>query len=126
MANGQRGEVTLPLGEREIVLRPSFENLADIENRLGYGIVKLCNRIAAGDYGLLTLAVIVHACMPKKDRPAEADIGRQILKQGMVACTGPIREFLILALAGEGTDPGAGGEPKNAEGPPAGSGAALH
>ena len=47
-ANKHRGEVTISLGGRSYLLRPTFAAIAEIEARSGQGLIGLARRLAAG------------------------------------------------------------------------------
>ena len=47
-ANPHRGEVSLKLGEREVVLRPTFAALVAIERETGMGLLALVRKLAQG------------------------------------------------------------------------------
>ena len=54
--NKARGEVTLSLGDRDWVLRPTFQALCEIESELGEGLIALVRRLAAGSVGVRDVA----------------------------------------------------------------------
>lgn len=97
--NSERGEIAIRLGGQEIVLRPTFEALVEIEQQLGQGLVALARRMATRDIGLRDAAVIVRASMVD-DKPPLAEVGRRILDQGLVTLVGPLAGFIAGALSG--------------------------
>lgn len=61
MANKQRGEEALKLLGKEYILRPTFEALCEIEDKLDISIPNLIGRFEAGNIRIRDLAVIIWA-----------------------------------------------------------------
>lgn len=49
MANRELGEVNVTISGREFTLRPSFEAIAELEDRLDMGIFKVARHLGASD-----------------------------------------------------------------------------
>lgn len=105
-ANKHRGEVSITLGGKEYTLRPSFEAIADIEERTGRGTVALTRLAASGDIGVGRAAIILHALMTAGGHKVDLkDVGSMILEAGIVSVLPAIMVVLGNVLAG-GTEPG--------------------
>ncbi len=99
--NKARGEVTLSLGGRDWVLRPTFQALCEIESELGEGLIALVRRLAAGSVGVRDVAVIVHAGIKavEKKPPSYDKVGQMVIEAGIVGLLGPLGEFLGAAFS---------------------------
>lgn len=79
-ANRARGEAMLRIGDREILLRPTFAALVAAEEELG-PLFALVERAAAGQLKLAEMVALFWHC-----RTATADpIGRDCFAEGVVA-----------------------------------------
>lgn len=115
-ANPHRGEVAVTIGDREVVLRPTFEAMAEIETVLGQGLVPLTRRFAQSDYGARDVAAVLLAGANAVLRPGEKlkpeDVRKAVADAGLFAFVGPIVAFLTNCLTGgakrEETEPGEG------------------
>jgi len=65
-ANPWRGEVSITLDGISYVMRPTFERLNRIEQKLNMGFVALARKLADGNIMLEELAVVVAECMQEK------------------------------------------------------------
>ena len=114
MANQQRGEVELKLGDQTYIMRPTFEALCAIEARLGVGLLEIAERMAERRIGLGDATVIIFETAKAGGHKAkEAEIGEGILEVGLFAVVPPIIELLDRALTGpsEGNAPAPSNEP---------------
>ena len=101
MANEQRGEVELKLGDATYTLRPTFEALCVIEGRLGAGILELAERMAERRFGLRDATTVIFELAKAGGQDVkEADIGEGILEIGLFSAISPILELLGRILAG--------------------------
>lgn len=101
MANEQRGEIELKLGDETYTLRPTFEALCVIESRLGAGILEIAERMAERRIGLGdTTIVIFEIAKAGGHKVKEAEIGEGILETGLFSAISPILQLLGRALAG--------------------------
>lgn len=99
-ANALRGEAELRVGERRLVLRPSFAALVAAEAELG-PLFALVERAADGRLGLGELAALFWHCM--KDRPealTREAVGEAVVGQGLAAVTPALRVLLGQILQG--------------------------
>ena len=121
--NKARGEVTLSLGGRDWVLRPTFQALCEIESELGEGLIALVRRLAQGSVGVRDVAVIVHAGIKavEKKPPSYDTVGQMVIEAGIVGLLGPLGEFLGAAFsdsedaAEDGADTDGGQKPAEAD-----------
>ena len=108
MANEQRGEVELKLGDETYTLRPTFEALCAIEAWLGAGVLEIAERMAARRIGFREVAAIIFETAKagghKLDEPK---VGEAIREVGLLAVIAPILGLLRRAWAGpaEGNAP---------------------
>ncbi|MGD9879028.1 MAG: GTA-gp10 family protein [Hyphomicrobiaceae bacterium] len=95
--NPLRGEVTLRLGEREVVLKPTFDNMVKIEDRLGVGVGTLWGRLAERGIGAREFAVILEIAGGLK----RSEVAAIIEEYGMLDPIAPaIFDFLNNAISG--------------------------
>jgi hypothetical protein len=117
MANKERGEVSITLGEVEYTLRPTWEALAEMETRAGHGIMTLARRFlheregGTGDYTTRDITAILTAGIKAGGGEVPLHLGKLIFQAGVVSVAPIVGAFLIGALAG--------GQTGNAEAPPA-------
>lgn len=99
-ANALRGEAELRVGERRLVLRPSFAALTAAEAELG-PLFALVERAADGRLGLGELTSLFWHCV--KERPEELTreaVGEAVVAQGLAAVTPALRTLLGQILQG--------------------------
>lgn len=101
VANTHRGEVSLTLGPRRFVLRPSFSAIIAIEERLG-GVIGLAVKASKGEIGLGETAVILWETVDKEDSAdlAEEDLGAMILEEGLASVSPVVGDLLATILKG--------------------------
>jgi hypothetical protein len=100
MANKERGEIAVSLGGKDYRLRPTFQALAEIENRSGIGLVALARRFLAQDFGLNDVIAVLEPAIEAGGVKPPADLGALVVMQGIATFTAPIETFLIQALTG--------------------------
>ena len=99
-ANALRGEAELLVGERVLVLRPSFAALVAAEAELG-PLFALVERAADGRLALGELASLFWHCV--KERPEALTremVGEAVVVQGLAAVTPALRVLLGQILQG--------------------------
>ena len=99
-ANALRGEAKLLVGERVVVLRPSFAALVAAEGELG-PLFALVEHAADGRLGLGELATLFWHLV--KDRPealTRETIGEALVAQGLAAVTPALRVLIGQILQG--------------------------
>lgn len=99
-ANPMRGEAELPIGERVLRLRPSFENLVAAETELG-SLFALVERASEGGITIAEITALLWHCIADDPRPAREDVGEAVLELGLVAATKPVRAVLAQVLQGQ-------------------------
>ncbi|WP_339862210.1 GTA-gp10 family protein [Paremcibacter congregatus] len=97
MSEGFKNSLHLRLGGDDYRLRPTFQAIMDMEERLG-GLLGLAVRAAEGDFGLKEMTVIIWACM--EERLAFDKVGTLILAQGLTEVSPVVRALLTLCLTG--------------------------
>lgn len=99
-ANPIRGEASFPVAGRDVILRPSFENLVAAEEDLG-SLFALVERASGGSLTLNEITSLVWHCLPAEERPDRKVVGAAILALGLVKATIPVRAILAQALQGQ-------------------------
>ena len=109
-ANPYRGEISVTLEGVAYTLRPSFEAIVEIEQKLGTSIVAVVNRaFKQEDVRVTDMGVIVAAGIRAHGREVEdkslANVSDQKIAQlcwaeGLTAIIPPVAEFLLLAING--------------------------
>ncbi len=99
--NKQRGDVAVTLDGRECVLRPTFDALVEIEERLGIGLVPLAKRFVAGEFGIREVSVILAAGLRGAGQKVPEDLGNKIVKAGVLSFTQALVQLLTNALQGD-------------------------
>lgn len=98
-ANRMRGEVVLCVGDRDILLRPSFAALVAAEDELG-PLFALVERAAAGQLKLAEIVALFWHC--RTDDEIDRDrFSDGVVMQGIAACTPALRTLLEQILAGQ-------------------------
>ncbi len=101
MANEQRGEIELKLGDESYTLRPTFEALCAIEGRLGAGVLEIAERMAARRIGFREVAAIVfETAKAGGHKLDETEVGEAILEAGLFAVIVLVVELFSRALSG--------------------------
>jgi hypothetical protein len=105
MANHQRGEVTLVLNGERYTLRPTFESMCEIEERLDCSMLALIRKFQNRDLRFNAIATVVWAGIhgflesgfKPSAKPTFNEIGNAIRNHGM--------DKLLSAGTDEGTNP---------------------
>lgn len=97
--NPHRGEVSLKLAEREVVLRPSFAALVAIERETGMGLLAVFERLGRGAVEPLPI-VVREAARASGADVALADIEAHIVNAGVMSVLEPVLGFLARAISG--------------------------
>lgn len=98
--NALRGEAQFELGERQFLLRPSFENLVAAEEEIG-SLFALVERASDGALTLSEVTALVWHCMEAEPRPSREEVGKAVLKHGLIETTKPVRIILSQVLQGK-------------------------
>ena len=120
--NKVRGETTITLGDRSVVLRPTFEVLVEIEEITGLSAPLLLRRFAFNDVRVRDLAAIVWASAKAVDAEAAGSfvaMGEAIVRVGVAELIAPIGDFYAGSLAAGDTAAGEdAGNDNEADGDP--------
>lgn len=109
MANKFRNEKVVVLGGVEILLRPTFENCANLESSLGFGIPQLAFNLGLKKMpGLTEMAKVVYFCQAEKKLTLE-EIWEMIMHEG-AGFGVQIIEFVGAITAGDKSAPDANTE----------------
>ncbi len=92
-----KNSVMISLGGAEYRLKPTFQAIMDIEERLG-GIIGLAVRAADGDFGLKEMTVIIWATM--EESLTFEQVGKLVLSEGIAKASPVVRDLLTLCLVG--------------------------
>lgn len=98
--NALRGEAQFQLGERQFLLRPSFENLVAAEEEIG-SLFALVERASEGALTLSEVSALLWHCMEAQPKPSREEVGHAVLKQGLINTTKPVRAILSQVLQGQ-------------------------
>lgn len=99
-ANTLRGEARLRVENKELLLRPSFENLVAAEEELG-SLFALVERASEGSLTVSEITALLFHCISSDERPTRAAVGKAILEVGLVEATRPVRTILAQVLQGQ-------------------------
>lgn len=101
MANRHRGEVTVELDGERYTMRPSFEALAEIEDRTGIGLLGLLMRIR--DTKTTDIASVIYAgiAVGHGTKIEEARVRDAIVDKGVAHYIEPAGDFITQALWGD-------------------------
>jgi hypothetical protein len=98
MANALRGQVSITLGEKEFVLKPEFEVLANLENEMNKSIYAIIQDLANVRTSKVSdIAKIIYIASGKTVKPNE--IGKLIIAGGAHEVLAPVMKFLTEAVA---------------------------
>ena len=102
MANKQRGEVEVRLGGRTWTMRPTFQAIAEIEDRTGLGMVELVVRFSDGRFGVTHMTAVIWAGIhaAHDDAPDFDEVGEMVVKHGIQRLAVAVGAFLATVLSG--------------------------
>ncbi len=98
-ANPLRGEAALTLGNREVLLRPSFAALVAVEEELG-PLPALLERAGQGELRLAEMAALFWHCLTERDGVSREALGEAVISLGLAAAAAPLRVLLRQILRG--------------------------
>lgn len=98
--NAQRGEAQFQIGERQFLLRPSFENLVAAEEEIG-SLFALVERASDGSLTLTEVSALLWHCLDADPRPSRDEVGKAVLTHGLIETTKPVRAILSQVLQGQ-------------------------
>lgn len=98
-ANPERGETSIMVGGKTVVLRPSFTALVAAEEELG-PLFALVERAAEGKLALSEMAALFWHCAFPRGALTRDEIGEAVLAMGLARATAPLRCVLGQILQG--------------------------
>lgn len=98
LPNSLRGEASLAIAGRALLLRPSFTALVAAEEELG-PLLALVERAGAGELRLAEMTALFWHCLTDRAVTREA-VGEAVVAQGLAACAVPLRVLLGQILKG--------------------------
>lgn len=97
--NAARGEAGFALGERTLIVRPSFAALVAAEDELG-PLLALADRAAEGRLTLAEMAALIWHCLVERDGLKRDAVGEALVAQGVGAALPAVRAILRQMLSG--------------------------
>ncbi len=114
MANRIRGEVNVSFDGRPIQLRPTFQAIADAEDRLGRGVIATLLDIQSSRLKLKDAVIIIHACaVAAGEDVTEDEVSGYVMDAGLVEFLGPLADLLMGAVGGNPPSKGTRSSPGN-------------
>lgn len=117
MPNAVRGEVEIELNGKKYILRPDFEAIAEIEDRLGIGIHGLMFKFAEKKSGIKDVAGLIYGGLIGAGCHdfTFTQVGNMIRKAGFNKFVSPAVTLLANALRGDEDEETAPGNEKPLE-----------
>lgn len=100
-ANPHRGEASLELLGRTMLLRPTFSALVAAEEELG-PLFALVDRAGSGQLRLAEMAALFWHCLAEREGIARDELAEAMATLGLAACAKPLRVLLGQILQGSG------------------------
>lgn len=97
--NSARGEASIHVGGRELVLRPTFDALCRAEDELG-SLFALVERAAAGELRLSEIAGLFWYCLAMPGAVERAAVGEAVIEMGITRASVPLKLVLGQVLRG--------------------------
>ena len=98
-ANPARGETSIVIDGRAVVLRPSFAALVAAEEELG-PLFALVERAGDGRLALVEIAALFWHCATPRGAITRDQVGDAVLDMGLAAAARPLRSLLGQILQG--------------------------
>lgn len=103
MPNPHRGEVAITIGDKEYVMRPTFEALVNMETRTGKSALTLSRELIESSILISEIAVILHEGIKageNQDVPTYQKIAEDIMNVGIAEHNKCALDFMSSALMG--------------------------
>ena len=101
MANEQRGEVRLTLAGVDYLLRPTFDALAETEQRAGCGLLPMVRRLTSQEWGVRDLLAIIGPAIKAGGAKPPDNLGPLIMAEGPIRVAVIAAQYLSNALVGD-------------------------
>lgn len=98
-ANPIRGESEFIIGDRNFLLRPTFDALVAAEQELG-SLFALVERASEGALTLSEICCLLWHCISDDPRPDREAVSEAVMDCGLIAATKPLRVILAQVLQG--------------------------
>jgi hypothetical protein len=99
VANSERGETSLVVDGRPVILRPTFAALVAAEEELG-PLFAMVERAAEGRLALGEIAALFWHCAQPRGSITRDAVGEAVLGMGLAAAARPLRSLLGQILQG--------------------------
>lgn len=97
--NSARGETSIHVGGRELLLRPTFDALCRAEEELG-SLFALVERAAAGGLRMSEVAALFWYCLAQPSAAERSAVGEAVVEMGLSRASVPLRQLLGQVLRG--------------------------
>lgn len=97
MANPSRGEVEFVLGDKTFVVRPSFQNIREVEAALG-SLFSIGRKITTNDFSITEMVTLIWIILRKEYKLKNDEVGEMVAAEGPVNLLLPISQFLTNAI----------------------------
>lgn len=107
MANRVRGELEVKIVGKLVKLVPSWEGIAEVEDKAGVGVIGLAFRFQNNDIGFKNMCALIWGGMVGSgERPFEnyRELCEAVRKTGLVKFVKPVSQFLSECVAGDVED----------------------
>ena len=95
-----RGEVSIHVKGREVLLRPTFDALVRAEEELG-SLFALVERAGEGQLRLTEIAALFWFCAASPQTVTREEIGEAVLAMGLARAAKPLKVLLGQVLRGQ-------------------------
>ena len=99
MSNSVRGEASIHVNGRELVLRPTFDALVKAEQEIG-SLFALVERAGEGRLTLTEIAPLFWFCIAQPCSVSRDEVGEAVVAMGLSGAAGPLKTLLGQVLRG--------------------------
>lgn len=99
MSNPARGEASIHVNGRELVLRPSFDALVKAEAEIG-SLFALVERASEGRLTLTEIAALFWFCLAIPGAATREEVGEAVIAMGLSKAAAPLKLLLGQVLRG--------------------------
>ena len=106
MANDKRGEIEITVGDKEYLLRPTFNAMCIVERKLGKSMMSLAMDISRISHAEAATIIREFIFLKEGEKlPSIEAVGINIIKEGIIEVIKKMDSIMGLALGGtKGTD----------------------